>query len=189
MPSRLAGGLLALLLLLLPPPALAQAANSATAPALPAPVCSALENCRMVGQGTLRWWGFHAYDASLWSRSGRWQVQAPYALDIRYARRISGAQLAATSIDEMRRLGVTDAAVLARWEAAMRSLFPDVVPGSRLIGLHVPGRGALFYNAERFLGAIEEVEFARHFFAIWLDARTQTPELRAALLAADGRTE
>ena len=103
----------------------------------------------MVGQGTLRWWGFHVYDASLWSRSGRWQAQSPFALDIRYARRLTGVQLAETSVEEMRRLGASDIAALGRWDAAMRSLFPDVAPGSRLIGLHVPQRGALFYNADR----------------------------------------
>lgn len=143
----------------------------------------------MVGQGTLRWWGFHVYDASLWSRSGRWQAQSPFALDIRYARRLTGVQLAETSVEEMRRLGASDIAALGRWDAAMRSLFPDVAPGSRLIGLHVPQRGALFYNADRYLGAIEDPEFARYFFGIWLDIRTQTPDLRAALLAGNGQAE
>lgn len=156
---------------------------------LPAPVCSALENCRMVGKGRLRWWGFHVYDAALWARDGRWRPDAPHVLDIVYARRISGAQLAATSVDEMRRLGVKDEARLARWEAAMRAVFPDVDAGSRLIGLHLPGRGAQFHSGARPLGTIEDAEFARRFFEIWLDPRTQTPDLRTALLGADGRTE
>ncbi|MBX9906166.1 MAG: chalcone isomerase family protein [Burkholderiales bacterium] len=164
-----------------------------TAPAavaeLPAAACTLLQSCRMVGEGQLRWWGFHVYDASLWSPSGRWQAQAPYALDIRYARRVTGAQLAETSVDELRRLGIGDEAALTRWGAAMRKLFPDVAPGSRLIGVHVPQRGALFYSATGYLGAIEDPEFARGFFSIWLDPRTQTPELRAALLGRDARPE
>lgn len=164
-----------------------------TAPAavaeLPAAACTLLQSCRMVGEGQLRWWGFHVYDAALWSPSGRWQAQAPYALDIRYARRVTGAQLAETSVDELRRLGIGDEAALTRWGAAMRKLFPDVAPGSRLIGVHVPQRGALFYSATGYLGAIEDPEFARGFFSIWLDPRTQTPELRAALLGRDARPE
>ena len=156
---------------------------------LPAPVCSALENCRMVGKGRLRWWGFHVYDAALWSRDGRWQADAPFALDIVYARRIPGARLAETSIDEMRRMGVTDDARLARWDAAMRGVFPDVQEGSRLIGVHLPRRGALFHSGTRQLGIIEDPEFARRFFEIWLDPRTQTPDLRAALLGSDGRAD
>jgi hypothetical protein len=164
-------------------------AAPAAAAELPAAACSLLQTCRMIGQGTLRWWGFHVYDASLWSPTGRWQAQAPYALDIRYARRVTGAQLAETSVDELRRLGIGDEAALTRWGAAMRKLFPDVAQGSRLIGVHVPQRGALFYSATAYLGAIEEPEFARGFFAIWLDPRTQTPDLRAALLGRDARPE
>lgn len=168
---------------------LALLAAPAAAMELPAAACSVLQSCRMIGQGQLRWFGFHVYDAALWSSSGRWQAQAPYALDIRYARRVTGAQLAETSVDELRRLGIGDEAALARWGAAMRKLFPDVAPGSRLIGVHVPQRGALFYSATAYLGAIEDPEFARGFFAIWLDPRTQTPDLRAALLGRDGSTQ
>ena len=157
-------------------------AGAATGVELPGAACRALETCRVVGQGTLRWWGFHVYDAVLWSRSGRWQAQAPYALDIRYARNITGAQLAETSIDEMRRLGIGDAAAHRRWGEAMRRLFPDVAPGSRLIGLHRPGQGADYYSAAGYLGTIDDPEFARGFFAIWLDPRTQVPDLRMALL-------
>lgn len=164
-------------------------AAPAAAVELPAAACTLLQTCRMIGQGQLRWWGFHVYDAALWSPSGRWQEQAPYALDIRYARRVTGAQLAETSVDELRRLGIGDEAALTRWGTAMRKLFPDVAPGSRLIGVHVPQRGALFYSATAYLGAIEEPEFARGFFAIWLDPRTQTPDLRAALLGRDGSSQ
>lgn len=173
-------------------PALLWAAPAAavSVPAeLPPPVCSVLETCRMVGKGRLRWWGFHVYDAALWSRDGRWQADAPYVLDIVYARRISGAQLAATSIDEMRRMGFSDEARLARWDAAMRGLFPDVQPGSRLIGVYLPRRGVRFHSATGLLGSIEDPEFARRFFEIWLDPRTQTPDLRAALLGGDARAD
>lgn len=167
-------------LLLVPP------GGAATAAELPAAACRALEMCRIVGQGTLHWWGFHVYDATLWSRSGKWQARAPYALDIRYARRISGAQLAETSVDEMRRLAIGDDDSRRRWGDAMRRIFPDVAPGSRLIGVYRPHQGAAFYSADAYLGAIDDPEFARGFFAIWLDPRTQKPELRMALL---GRNE
>lgn len=161
----------------------------AAAAELPAAACSLLQTCRLIGEGQLRWWGFHVYDAALWSSTGRWQERSPYALDIRYARRVTGTQLAETSVDELRRLGIGDEAALARWGAAMKRLFPDVAPGSRLIGVHVPQRGALFYSATTYLGAIEEPEFARGFFAIWLDPRTQTPDLRTALLGRNAPPE
>lgn len=165
-------------------------ASAVNVPAeLPPAVCSVLETCRMVGKGRLRWWGFHVYDAALWTRDGRWQANAPYVLDIVYARQVTGAQLAETSIAEMRRMGVSDEAKLARWDAAMRSTFPDVQSGSRLIGVYRPQRGAQFYSATRPLGSIDDPEFARRFFEIWLDPRTQKPELRAALLGGSDRAD
>lgn len=156
---------------------------------LPAAVCGALDTCRMVGKGRLRWWGFHVYDAALWSRDGRWQADAPYALDIIYARQATAVQLSETSIDEMRRLGVSDESKLAQWGSAMRAVFTDVQPGSRLIGVYRPQRGAQFYSATRLLGTIDDPEFARRFFGIWLDPRTQKPEMRAALLSGNVRAD
>ena len=158
-------------------------------PELPTAVCSVLESCRMVGKGTLRWWGLHVYDAALWSRDGRWQADAPYVLDIVYARKFTSAQITETSVEEFRRLGVNDESKLARWQAAMRRTFPDVRPGSRLIGVYRPQRGAQFYSATGLLGSIDDPEFARRFFDIWLDPRTQKQELRAALLGGNARTD
>ncbi len=177
----------ALLMLLAMAAAPAAAAN---VPAeLPPAACSVIEPCRMVGKGRLRWWGFHVYDAALWAREGRWNAEAPYVLDIIYARTITGAQLADTSIDEIRRLGIRDEARLARWGQQLRAVFPDVQSGSRLTGIYRPQRGMVFHSGTRVLGGIDDPELARRFFEIWLDPRTQTPELRAALLGGNADTQ
>ena len=63
----------------------------------------------------------------------------------------------------------------------MARIFPDVRPGDHVLGLQLP-EGAHFFLNDRPLGAIDDPAFARAFFAIWLDARTSAPELRAALL-------
>lgn len=176
----------ALLLLML----LATPAAALNVPAeLPPAACGVIEPCRMVGKGRLRWWGFHVYDAALWAREGRWNAEAPYVLDIVYARTITGAQLADTSVDEIRRLGIRDEARLARWGAQLRTVFPDVQSGSRLTGIYRPQRGAQFYSGTRMLGNIDDPELARRFFEIWLDPRTQTPELRAALLGGNDNAQ
>jgi hypothetical protein len=110
-------------------------------------------------------------------------------LDIVYARQATSVQIAETSIGEIRRLGVRDETKLARWDAAMRSTFPDVQPGSRLIGVYRPQRGAQFYSSTRLLGTIDDPEFSRFFFGIWLDPRTQKPDLRTALLGGSERAD
>ena len=103
-------------------------------------------------------------------------------LDIRYALDVAGADLAKRSIDEMRRLGRGTPAQLVRWGAAMRGVFPDIRAGDRLVGVHMPGREARFYGAQGPIGSVRDPAFARAFFAIWLDARTSEPALRARLL-------
>ena len=86
-----------------------------------------------------------------------------------------------TSLDEMRRLGGGDEAVLARWRAELERVFPDVSEGETIVGVSLPGRGAAFYHQGRLLGEVADPAFAQTFFAIWLDRRTRVPALRARL--------
>ncbi len=149
---------------------------------LPAPVQGAAPEMRILGAGEMRWFGLQLYDATLWVSGGRWEPQRPYALDIRYALDIPRSRLVESSVSEMRRLGYGDEAALERWGAAMARVFPEVRKGDRLIGVHLPGRGASFFTGENYLGTVAEDAFAEAFFAIWLDARTREPRLREALL-------
>ena len=135
-----------------------------------------------VGSGTLRFFGLRIYDATLWSPGGVWSAGRPYALELVYARRFDGDAIAQRSIEEMRALRPWPEATLARWEQAMRALFPDVEKGDRLIGVRTPGAGATFYSGRRKLGQISDEAFAEAFFGIWLDPATRAPDLRAQLL-------
>ena len=96
--------------------------------------------------------------------------------------RFSGADIAARSVEEMRRLHPEYEARLEDWGRAMRRIFPDVRPGDRLVGVAIPGREARFYDGERYLGSVSEAPFVDAFFGIWLDARTSEPALRRELL-------
>jgi hypothetical protein len=136
---------------------------------------------RMIGQGEMRWFGFQLYNARLWAPPAGWSVDGAYALELRYARDIPAQRLVQASIEEMSRLGA-EAAQLPRWRAALEQVFPDVRPGDVIVGLHRPGTGAEFYHQGRLTGRIDDPEFARAFFAIWLDPRTREPALRARLL-------
>ena len=84
-------------------------------------------------------------------------------------------------------MGYGDAQQRGRWLDAMKRLFPDVAKGDRLTGVHEPGRGARFFHNDRPIGGVDDPDFARAFFAIWLDERTVAPALRESLLrqAAD----
>lgn len=142
------------------------------------------QDWRMQGQGEMRWFGFRVYQASLWAPDGRRQAGLPYALELRYARDIASGRLVQASIEEMQRLGSADDARLARWKLELERVFPDVRTDEVIHGVHLPQRGAEFYHQGRLTGRIDDVEFARAFFAIWLDPRTREPALRASLLGA-----
>ena len=143
-----------------------------------------LPNYQAVGSGTLRYFGLHLYDATLWSPRGVWSAGGPFALELRYARSFGGAAIARRSIEEIRSQRDYPAATLARWEQRLRALFPDVNAGDRLIGVRMPGKGVAFYSATRRLGQIEDEAFANAFFDIWLHPSTRVPDLRARLLGA-----
>lgn len=154
----------------------------------PAPtLATALQGKTAVGQARLRVWGFQVYDATLYASAGfdaqRYEAQR-FALELAYLRRFEGADIAQRSIDEMRAQAPIDDTTAARWLAAMKGLFPDVAPGDRITGVHVPGTGARFYLNGRWLGAVDDDAFSRRFFAIWLSPRTSQPAMREALLQA-----
>lgn len=172
---RLAAALLALAL---PLAALGQA------PSPPAPVAETLGEARRVGEHRFHKFFFHVYDAVLWAAGGKWSRRAPHALEIRYARDFAGRDLAARSIAEMKLQGWRDEAKLARWEAQMQRIFPDIKPGDRLVGIALPGKEARFHDGRRWLGTVEDPEFVEAFFGIWLDEKTSEPAMRRELLGA-----
>lgn len=135
-----------------------------------------------LGEGTLRWFGFKVYDATLWAARAQADFSAPLRLELRYARALSGAAIAERSDEEIARLGFGSPEARARWLDAMRRLFPDVEAGDALAGEHLPERGARFYRNGAPLGEVPDPEFSRAFFSIWLDPRTSAPALRASLL-------
>lgn len=149
---------------------------------LPPDAARAYPALNEAGTGTLRWFGFHVYDARLWVNGDSPTPERPFVLALRYARDFEGVTIVQASIEEIERLGFGTARDRARWLAAMQAIFPDVSEGQEVAGLNIPGRGVRFYLDGWAIGAIPDAEFARAFFAIWLDPRTKAPSLRVALL-------
>lgn len=142
---------------------------------------------RSLGSGNLRWLGFSIYRASLWAPAGeRLSVESPFALAIRYERAISSQRLVETSLDEMKRLGTADEASRSAWKASLEQAFPTVAAGEVIVGINRPGAGVAFFHQGRLTAQIDDVGFAQAFFAIWLDARTREPGLRANLMGQGG---
>ena len=153
---------------------------TSTALALPEALRAGDSRWQRWGSGAMTWFGFSLYTATLWV-AGDDPANAPTALQLDYQRDIPRERLVETSVDEMRRLGA-DEAQLERWRPELQRVFPDVREGDSIVGVHFPGRGASFYFRGQPSGNVDDPEFSRHFFAIWLDPQSRSPELRAALL-------
>lgn len=137
------------------------------------------------GSGPLKFFGFKAYDATLWlpgASGGTFSFGRAFALDILYNTSVKASDINNTSLIEMSRISAATAEQVQAWAAFMASMFVDVKSGDRLIGVHVPGAGARFFLNGKLIGETPDSGFSEAFFKIWLDPKARKPELRAALL-------
>jgi hypothetical protein len=166
-------------------------ARSATVQDLAAPLPPELQEtlpaAQALGAARLRFLGMEIYQARLWAGAGfkatAW-AQAPFALELTYARSLSGRLIAERSLKEMRRQGSLDAEREAAWLEGMAQTFPDVKAGDRITGLHTPAQGARFwFNGQpRPSTVLRDAEFSRLFFGIWLSDASSEPQMRTELL-------
>jgi hypothetical protein len=140
---------------------------------------SYVKGLQLQGQGRMTFWGFDVYDARLYV--GDQRGQSGFALDLNYLRSLKGADITKSTLDEMQRLGVSEANRSA-WGKKLDGIFPNVVSGSSLTAIHVPGRGTVFLHNGKPAGEVAGDDFAKAFFSIWLDPKTVAPKLRTALI-------
>lgn len=144
-----------------------------------------LPGSRLQGQALLRFFGLQVYQAHLWTRADfrpEQLEQQPLVLELQYLRDFKGSAIAERSLQEMRRSGSVSEERGQRWLSEMQRIFPDVKSGDRIAGVHQPGQGAAFWHNGRPAGRIDDTEFARRFFGIWLAPSTSEPDMRTALL-------
>lgn len=140
---------------------------------------------RAKGAGALKFFGFKAYDITLWlpaTAAGNFSFNRPFALDITYNTNVKASDINNTSLIEMSRISAASPEQVNDWSAFMKNLFVDVKTGDRLIGVHLPAAGARFFLNGKLLGETSDVAFSEAFFKIWLDPKARKPDLRLALL-------
>ena len=149
-----------------------------------------LPSAELRGEGLLRFFGLQVYRARLWTDPGFEPANfaaAPLALELEYLRDFKASAIADRSIQEMRRAASFADDKASRWEQQLAQLLPDVKAGDRIMGVHQPGTGALFFHNDKPIGGIADAEFSRLFFGIWLGPATSEPGLRSALINAAPR--
>jgi hypothetical protein len=141
-----------------------------------------VQNPDVVGEARLKIMFWDIYDAKLSAMNGEYQEGTPMALSLSYLRDFDGEDIASRSIDEMRDLGYKDEILLAKWFEQMRSLFPNVKKGENITGALDEKQSTHFYYQGMSLGIIEDVNFSKAFFGIWLNENTSEPKMRKKLL-------
>ncbi len=142
-----------------------------------------------VGEGRLTWLGLGIYEASLWTREGRFdgfREGRPVALALWYERKFSRQQLIEITAGEWERLELAPAAVRAAWSRELDRLWRDVRKGDNLTAVVIPGRETVFYDDDGLLGHLRDPDFGPAFLRIWLDSRTAIQDLRVQLLGEQG---
>ncbi|HET7201921.1 MAG TPA: chalcone isomerase family protein [Steroidobacteraceae bacterium] len=154
---------------------------------LPDPVHASHSELRRVGAGELRFMGRPIYQASLWTPAGRFDgylAGEPVALSLWYQREFSRADLLRITATAWRLLGDVPSHRRDTWLAELDRLWSDVAPGDNLTTVVVSGQATRFYDAERFLGQVDDPDFGPAFLSIWLDHRSVVDELRVQLLGS-----
>ena len=139
---------------------------------------------QQVGKGRLEFLFWSVYDATLYAPGGTFSPQRPFALRLDYLIKLSGADIADRSIEEMKKQGADDEDQLAVWRQQMAEIFPDVDRGVALTGVRDAKGHTYFYRNDQPIGSIKDPQFTDRFFGIWLSASSSEPTLRQQLLGA-----
>lgn len=145
---------------------------------------------RKVGDATLTWGPFTVYTSQLRTPDGRYDREnQDQALIITYARDIDRDELVEATRDQWQAQGILQREPRSEaWLQMLRSLWPDVRQGAQLAFVLDDGQGQFWYRASAAqkafipLGPRQSEAFSTRFLAIWLDPRTQYPELRQQLI-------
>lgn len=158
----------------------------ACVPAVASPWAGQLgqDHANLCGKGSFRFFGFSIYEAELFSACPPQVFESPFALRLNYQRSFTRDQLVDSSVQEMQRIGANTIGTeqMQRWRAEMEQAFVNVNSGDSITGVFLPGQGAMFYVNDQLQHTVNDPEFARSFFGIWLHRDTRAPGLRASLL-------
>jgi len=138
-----------------------------------------LPNARQVGQGPFTYLGFKVYEAKYFVNDD--QGKTGFAIRLDYTRKISSSDLLRATTRQFERLGAPEKDV-AIWEQELGKIYPDIDIGHHITAIYRPNDSTIFFHNGKSIGKIANESFSKYFFSIWLDPRTNRPELRLQLL-------
>ncbi len=141
---------------------------------------------QQVGEAKLRVLFWDIYYSRLFTESGAYERgQRPLKLEIQYLLDIKSDALVERTRTEWDDQGLSHENQ-DQWLAALGELWPDVSRNDVLVlEIDEDNRSTFYHNGNR-LGVIDDAAFGQQFVDIWLAPTTTRPELRLALIGADG---
>lgn len=139
------------------------------------------DNPEMVGEARFSYLFWDVYDASLHSPGGVYKNDGPMALSLTYLRDLKGEAIVESSLKEIRRQGMADEARLSTWEKQLSGIIPDVTDQDSIAGVRDPAGRTFFYVNGSPAGSIDDAEFGRYFFNIWLGPGTSDKDFTSKL--------
>ena len=141
-------------------------------------IVKSISQVESLGQGRMTYWGFTLYDAKLFASK---EPKGGIALDIQYLRKFEAKDLTKQTLDELKKLGTSDAQ-RAEWADPLAKAFKTVQVGDSITAIKKSeGSTQFFYNGQ-FVSEISGESFSQAFFGIWLHPKTSVPKLRKSLL-------
>ncbi|KPJ95669.1 MAG: hypothetical protein AMJ55_03360 [Gammaproteobacteria bacterium SG8_15] len=159
--------------------------NTAIAESMTSVSFNTQSGLQAVGTGTIRWFGFTIYDASLWTGNGSFsnlEDSLPVALHITYRKNIKSSALAARTKEEWERLEIYSPVERGKWEKQLTDIWPSVKPGDSITTLVTNDRRTHFYYNNELINSIDDPEFGIALLSIWLHPDTSQPALRSKLI-------
>lgn len=148
---------------------------------VPSAVAERIPEASVVGEARFTYYFWDVYDAVLYAPQGKWPAER-FALRLTYLRDFDGSEIAKRSIKEMKSQGLKDETKISAWLQSMRDIFPDINEDEHLLGIVGDNGQTLFYQEGTLLGEVDDQDFTRWFFNIWLGEKTSEPEFRNKLL-------
>lgn len=144
---------------------------------------SPVSDLQPVGSATLRWMFWTVYHSTLYSGDGEFQgIKPDLALELKYRRDISQQQLLDATRDQWQELGVYRNPTSESWLTELARIWPQVEAGDTITLRVETNLEAVFFLNGEMLGGIQDPDFTRDFLAIWLDEKSDFPELRQKLM-------
>ncbi len=167
---------------------------------LPEIVTIEWKDLKILGETSLKKLGFHVYDASFWSNNRKSHSESLLSnksnmtdyvrsnicvLSITYARNIKAEKLITRTKKEWLRLGYKNTYPINDWIIMLRNIWPDVKKNDQLIVVSTPQGQSVFYDENKRLGTIDDINFGPAFLAIWVDKNSRYKKNRLELIGVN----